>query len=284
MDIGLLLEGGGMRGIYTAGVLDYWMKRELHFPYMIGVSSGAWHATNYISRQPGRAKSITIDLAKDHRAISYRNWILKGSVFGFEFLFDKVPNELYPFDYTKYFQSEEQLTFVLTDPHTGKAVYYTKEDTPDQETLKQQLTAAISLPYVAKPAQWLGKTLFDGGVAEPLPLQKAIDDGYGKLVVLLVKEKGYRKKRSRLDLPARWVYSKYPLFVESIMQRYVRYNKIIDEMERLEAEGRLFILRPSVMIGLDRMGRNPVELEQMYKMGYSDAEQSYDALERWMSR
>jgi len=279
---GLLLEGGGMRGVYTAGVLDFWMERNLYFPYIVGISSGSWIAASYMSRQKGRSRSCMINYARDPRAISYRNWLLKGSLFGMDFLFGQLAKEFEPFDYETYFRSDQRLIFVLTDIHSGEAIYYSSEDAADEERLTKLLTASVSLPLVNRVVEWDGKSVFDGGVADSLPLLKALDDGYVNNVLVLNKAKGYRKSKTALDLLAASVHRRHPALAQAILNRYIRYNRMMEQIERMEEDGELFVIRPSRQLRAGRGERRPKRLTELYEMGYSDAAQCYDALAEWL--
>jgi len=278
---GLLLEGGGMRGVYTAGVLDCWMDRGLYYPYIIGISSGSWIATSYMSGQRGRSRTCMIDYARDRRAYSYGNWLRRGSLLGMEFLFGTLPDQLEPFDYETYYRSEQQLIVVITDASSGEAVFYTNEDTRDAANLSRLLTASVSLPLVSRLVEWQGKYVLDGGIADSLPLQKALDDGYCKNVLVLNKPKGYRKRRSILDYPAAWMNRRYPKLAKAILERYRHYNRTLEQIERLEEDGEVYVIRPSKDLKVGRGERRPEKLKALYELGYSDAKQSYEAMMQW---
>lgn len=279
---GLLLEGGGMRGVYTAGVLDFWMERNLYFPYIVGISSGSWIAASYMAKQRGRSRRCMIDYSRDPRAISYRNWLLKGSLFGMDFLFGELAKRIEPFDYDAYFRSDQQLIFVLTDAHSGEAVYYSSKDAAEEESFTRLLTASISLPLVSRIVEWDGRCFFDGGVADSLPLLKAQDDGYRNNVLVLNKAKGYRKTKTALDVLAASVHRKHPALAQAILNRYLKYNRMMEQIERLEEKGELFVIRPSRHMRAGRGERRPERLEELYEMGYADAASCHAALVNWL--
>ncbi len=189
--IGLVLEGGGMRGVYTAGVLEYFMEQDLYFPYVVGVSAGACNAVSYISKQPGRNKKVTIGYIRDHRYLSYRNLFRHKSIFGMDFIFNELPNKLVPFDYDAFYNSPQQFAIGTTDAHTGEPIYYTKHQLMQQTMPIVQ--ASSSLPFVATPIHYEGRTLFDGGLVDPIPVKKSLADGNKKHIIVLTKEQGYRK-------------------------------------------------------------------------------------------
>ena len=179
MQAGLVLEGGGMRGLYTAGVLEYFMEKDLYFPYNIGVSAGACMAASYLSRQKGRNKRVNLDFVEDKRYISFSNFIRKREIFGMDFIFDEIPNRLVPFDMDTFRESPEEFVIVTTDCETGEAVYYDKTNHGDD--LVKLLRASSSLPFVASSVEYKGRHLLDGGIVDPIPIKKAQADGYEKM-------------------------------------------------------------------------------------------------------
>ena len=195
---GLVLEGGGLRGIFTSGVLRYFMDRELYFPYVIGVSMGACNAVNYVARQPERNRIVNTRFLKESRYLSYRRLFLGGDLFGMDFIFDTIPNKLVPFDYDTFLASDTRLVIVATDCETGEALYYEKDDL-GRDCLTV-LRASSSLPFIARPVPFRGRTLMDGGLADSVPLERCLADGIRKAVLVLTREKGYRKKPSRFPV------------------------------------------------------------------------------------
>lgn len=277
--IGLVLEGGGMRGLYTSGVLDFFMEKDLYFPYVIGVSAGACNAASYLSKQIGRSRNININYANDPRYLSYTNLVKHGSLFGMDFLFDEIPNKLVPFDCETYNKSKQRFIIVTTDCTTGKVVYFDKDNCED---ILPILKASSSLPFVSPIVEYKGMKLLDGGIADPIPIRKSIDDGNTKNVVVLTRNKGYRKKPFKLKWLARRVYSKYDKLVEALVNRYKLYNQTLEYIGKLEKEGSIFVIRPSQPLDINRIERNPEKLEGLYKMGYEDAKKLYYKMEKWL--
>jgi len=194
---GLVLEGGGMRGLYTAGVLEYFMSQELYFPYVIGVSAGACMGASYLSRQAGRNKKVNIGFIEDKRYLSLSNFIKKRELFGMDFLFEEIPNKLVPFDMNTFKNSPEQFVVVATDCASGSAVYYDKEHHKDH--LLKIIRASSSLPFVAPSVFYDNRHLLDGGIADPIPIKKAESDGFEKNVIILTKPGGYFKRASKMS-------------------------------------------------------------------------------------
>lgn len=276
--VGLVLEGGGMRGVYTSGVLDYFMERNLYFPYVTGVSAGACNAISYISKQKGRSKKATIGSMDDPRYINYRNLIRHGYLLHMDLVFDEIPNKLIPFDYDVFFQSEQECVIGATDCRTGRPVYFQKKDCKD---LMQICRASSSLPFISPIVEIDGIPLLDGGIVDAIPIKKSIQDGNEKNVIVLTRNKGYRKKPARLKWLLKRVYPEYPKLQEAVLNRYRMYNETLDFIERLEKAGEVFIIRPSRQIKIGRMEKDTQKLIELYQLGYEDAKTMWEALQKW---
>ncbi len=279
-DNGLILEGGGMRGIYTAGVLEYFMEKERYFSYVIGVSAGACNAASYISRQPGRNRSVMVDYVRHPDYISLRNLMQKRELFGMDLIFDQIPNKLLPFDFQSFNAAKERFVIGTTDCLTGEPVYFEKSESPND--ILSIIRASSSLPFMSKAVTYKGHQLMDGGVADPIPFKKAIADGVEKPVIVLTKSKGYRKKPSRFSKTGRYFYKNYMGLTHALEMRWKLYNDQLEEIERLEKAGKVFVIRPSVDIKVKRAERDPEKLDQLFKQGYSDAQHAFEAMENWL--
>jgi predicted patatin/cPLA2 family phospholipase len=282
--IGMVLEGGGMKGVYTAGVLEFMMARQLYIPYVIGVSAGACQAASYISRQPGRNKKVSIDLVRDPRYLSYRNWFRERSLFGMRFIFDEIPNRIVPFDFATFEQSDQSLVVVTTDAMTGKPMYFHKEDTGDARRMLQIIQASSSLPFVSKPVTIQGQVLFDGGIADPLPIGQAIADGRRRNIVVLTKDEDYTIKPFRRERLLRAAYGKYPGLMQAMLDRHRTYNESMELILELAARGDVFLIRPSQPVQVGRLEKNISRLNELYELGYRDAESNYEALQAWLKQ
>ncbi|WP_069649311.1 patatin-like phospholipase family protein [Caloranaerobacter ferrireducens] len=276
---GLVLEGGGMRGCYTSGVLDFFMEKDLYFPYIIGVSAGACNASSYISRQKGRSIKINLDYAKDDRYISYKNLITKGSIFGMDFIFNEIPNKLIPFDFETFNKAKEKFIIVATDCKTGQPVYFDKDECED---VIKAIKASSSLPFVAPIVEMEGKFLLDGGIADPLPIKKSIEDGNKKNVIVLTRNRGYRKSPFKLKKLLKIIYSEYPGIIDAMLNRYKIYNNTLEYIEKLESEKKVFVIRPTKDMKVDRIERDVNKLKELYEMGYEDARRCYDEMMDWI--
>lgn len=267
---GLILEGGGMRGVFTCGVLDYFMDHDIRFPYTIGVSAGACNGLSYMSRQRGRGKYSNIDLLDKYHYIGIKQFLLKGNIMDFDLLFHTFPERIIPYHYDVYARSEERFEMVTTSCLTGKACYY--EEKNDPKRIIDIVKASSSLPFVCPISYVDGTPMLDGGIADSIPLERARELGYNQNVVILTRNKGYRKPDKPTSvLP--FFYRKYPALREAIRMRNALYNQQIDRVERQEAQGELVVIRPQRPIVVDRMERNPRKLLDLYEEGYQCAAQ-----------
>lgn len=277
---GLILEGGGMRGIYTAGVLEYFMEQDFYAPYVIGVSAGACFGASYLSRQKGRNRKVNIDYIKDPNYLSLRNYMKKRQLFGMDFIFDEIPNKIVPFNFEAFKDAKEEFVVVTTDCQTGTPVYYNKKE--DGENILTLLRASSSLPFIAPIVQYNGKSLLDGGIVDSIPIKKAEHDGFNKNIVILTRYGNYRKKKSNIGWILEKAYKDYPKLISAIVRRYEMYNETLDYIEEQERNGSVFVIRPSVPFKVGRIEKNQKKLEGLYKLGMEDAKKEFTRLEKWL--
>ncbi|MGN7943080.1 patatin family protein [Virgibacillus sp. 6R] len=277
---GLILEGGGMRGIYTAGVLEYFMEQDFYAPYVIGVSAGACFGASYLSRQKGRNRKVNIDYIKDPNYLSLRNYMKKRQLFGMDFIFDEIPNKIVPFNFEAFKDAKEEFVVVTTDCQTGIPVYYNKKE--DGENILTLLRASSSLPFIAPIVQYNGKSLLDGGIVDSIPIKKAEHDGINKNIVILTRYGNYRKKKSNIGWILEKAYKDYPKLISAIVRRYEMYNETLDYIEGQERNGSVFVIRPSVPFKVGRIEKNQKKLEDLYKLGMEDAKKEFTRLEKWL--
>lgn len=276
---GLVLEGGGMRGLYTAGILEYFLEEDIHFPYIIGVSAGACMAASYLSEQPGRNKTVNIDFVNDKRYLSLSNLIKNGELFGMDFIFDKIPNELVPLDVKKILSGKEEFVIVTTNCSTGEPMYFYKEDY-EEKTLGKLLRASSSIPFIADTVEYNGVQMLDGGIVDPLPIVKAESDGHEKNVVILTKPRGYYKKPGRMSNIIN--YNKHPKVDERMKIRYKHYNERLEYIFEQEKKGNVIVLAPSVDLGVGRTTRKPAKLEALYELGFNDAKEKAAEIKKFL--
>ena len=265
---GLILEGGGMRGVFTCGVLDNFMDRGIRFPYTIGVSAGACNGLSYMSGQRGRGKFSNIDLLEKYHYIGIKQLLTKGNIMDFDLLFHTFPEKIIPYDYARYAQIEERYEMVTTSCLTGRACYY--EEKRDPVRIIDIVKASSSLPFVCPIAYVDGEPMLDGGIADSIPLLRAKELGYDNNVVVSTRNKGYRKPDKPTSIPP-FFYRKYPALKAAIRHRNSLYNEQISLVERLENEGKLLVIRPEKPIEVDRMERDTRKLLNLYEEGYNVA-------------
>ena len=265
---GLVLEGGGMRGVFTCGVLDNLMDRGIRFPYTIGVSAGACNGLSYMSGQRGRAKYSNIDLLDKYHYVSLKHLIFKGNIMDFDLLFEEFPQRIIPYDYPAFARCPERYEMVTTSCLTGQACYF--EEKNDPERIIDIVRASSSLPFVSPISYVDGEPMLDGGIADSIPLERAQSLGFDNNLVVLTRNKGYRKPSKPTSVPP-FFYRHYPHLREAIRRRNEVYNSQIELVERLEAEGRLTVLRPEKPITVSRIERDSRRLSDLYDEGYAIA-------------
>ncbi len=267
-NLGLVLEGGGMRGVFTCGVLDYLMDHNIRFPYIIGVSAGACNGLSYVSRQRGRAKYSNIDLLAKYNYIGLKHLLKKRNIMDFDLLFREFPEHILPYDYDTFFASPERYVMVTTNCLTGEANYL--EDKQDKHRVLDIVRASSSLPFVCPIVNVDDIPMLDGGIVDSIPLKRAIHDGYEKNVVVLTRNRGYRKDSKDVKIPS-LVYRKYPKLREALGRRNALYNEQLELVERMEDEGRITVVRPLKPITVDRIEKDIRKLTDFYNEGYACA-------------
>lgn len=271
--IGLILEGGGMRGIYTAGVLDFFIDKNIDVNLVIGVSAGGCHAASYLSKQYKRAYHTNVDYINDKEYLSFRNLIRTGSIFGMDLMFNKIPNELYLYDHEAFNKSNTKFVVVATNCETGTAEYFELKDMKKDITYLQ---ASCSIPMFSNMVDIDGYKLVDGGVADSIPIEYALNQGYKKNIVILTRDKTYRKNKVKFTSFIRSRYKKYPKLVKSIENRHINYNKSLDLVNSLEKKGDALVIRPKFPVKVSQIEKNIDKLTQLYNDGYNDAKESYN--------
>ena len=265
----LVLEGGGLRGVFTCGVLDCFMDKGIRFPFTVGVSAGACNGLSYMSGQRGRAKSSNIDLMDKHHYVGFKYLLTQGCIMDYKLLFEDFPEKIIPYDYEAYFANTDRFVMVTTNCLTGKAEYL--EEKSDSKRVMDIVRASSSLPYVTKITYVDGVPMLDGGIADSIPVEYAKSQGYERMVVILTRNKGYRKNEKQLPVP-KFIYRKYPELRKTLASRNAEYNRTMEMIERLEDEGRMTVIRPVHPIEVDRMEKDTDKLRALYQEGYELAE------------
>ena len=280
----LVLEGGATRGVFTSGALDYLMEKDFYTSYVIGVSAGSCNALGYVSKQPGRTRDCMIHKEKEYSYYyGFRKFIKEKSLMDMDMVFDRYPNEIYPFDYDTYFASDIECEIVTTNCVTGRAEYMTEDS--DKQRLMKICRASCSMPLICPMVNVDGIPYLDGGLADSIPIERAMEIGNGKSIVILTRNPGYRKKmpsRATVQLYRR-AYKKYPNLIRSIVNRSIVYNRTMKRIEQLESEGKIFVLRPLIPT-VSRLEKDYDTLMHFYEHGYRLMRKEYDELMRFLEK
>ena len=263
---GLVLEGGGMRGVFTSGVLDAFMKYDLYFRYVVAVSAGACNGLSYMSRQPRRARISNIDMLAKYDYIGLRHLVTQGCIFDPKLLYDRFPNELIPFDYNTYFRNESLFEMAVTNCNTGR-VEYLSEHAGNRQRLIDICRASSSLPYVSKIVEIDGQPYLDGGIIDSIPVEHAVSMGHEYNVVIMTRNRGFRNSSRDLKIP-HYIYRNYPRLRVALSHRVAVYNAQLEAVERMEDEGRISVIRPQRPMDVGRMEKDVRKLEALYEEGY----------------
>lgn len=280
IDAALVLEGGGLRGMFSGGVLRRFMDDKLYCDYVIGVSMGACTAANYVSRQPERNRIVNTRFLGDRRYLSYRRLLTGGDLFGMDFIFREIPRRLVPFDFDTFYSSPVRLVTVVTDCHTGRAEYFEKSDLG--EDYLTVLKASSSLPLIARPVEFRGRTFMDGGLADSVPIRKAMEDGKKKRILVLTRPRGYRKSPSRMPGLLLRRYRRFPRMLEALADRHRVYNETMDFIDTLEERGEVFVIRPTGTPAAGRVEKNKDKVYLAYDEGYEAASRLMPALGEYL--
>lgn len=277
---GLVLEGGGMKGMYTAGVLDFFLDKGLDFSSVYGVSAGACHMCSYLSKQRGRALDVGIDYLDSKKYCSVESLLTTGDLFNVKTAYHLIPEYLNPYDYAAFDRYEGRAYAVVTNIVTGKPEYLRIRDMKkDIDAIR----ASASLPLVSRNVKIGGKLYLDGGIADAVPIQKSIMDGNRKNVVILTKEEGYvRKPTSHLEL-IKLRYLKYPKVYELMAKRHIAYNKMLEYLAKQQENGQAFVIRPKKKSDVGRIEKDAEKLKALYEEGYRDAEGCFELLQNYLN-
>lgn len=281
MKTALVLEGGSLRCMFTAGVLDTLMSEKIAADGIIGVSAGTLTGVNWVSNQPGRTREINVGFAADPRYMGVRNLFLHRSIFNFDFMFGEICASLVPFDYKAFHSSPVRFTAVCTDCRTGQPIYFEKSECTE---IFSAMRASASLPLLAPKVMVEGIPCLDGGCSVSIPYQQAIDEGYEKIVVITTREHGYQKppvSRSMAKLYAK-AYPDCPQLVRSLITLPRRYDKELTELDRLERDRRVFVIRPPKPVTVSRTEKDVRKLQALYEEGVATAERQLSNLRAYL--
>lgn len=279
MKIGLVLEGGGMRGLYTAGVLDVMMEHQFMPDVVCGTSAGVTFGVNLLSQQKGRVLRYNCRYAGDRRYVSLHSWLTTGNMINRDFAYDLLPRELDPFDEETFEQSKAAFYATITNMRTGQAEYVRITNTWQQMDV---IRASASLPIICQPVEWQGEKYLDGGLVDNIPLDKCTELGCDKIIIVLTRPLEY-VRNDHIAGVCRLFYPRYKALLRAIEQRNDRYNAHLQQIRRLEQEGKVFVLRPSENISVGRLEKDVARLQALHQLGMADATRLWDDLVRYLS-
>lgn len=282
MKRGLILEGGAMRGLFTAGVIDVLMENGIEFDGLVGVSAGAAFGCNYKSKQMGRVLRYNLDYCRDPRYCSIRSLIKTGDMFGAEFCYRTLPDELDLFDYETFDRESMEFHVVATEVKTGEPIYKCFDKTEDD--LLEWLRASASMPLASRIVEVGGYELLDGGISDSIPLKYFEDLGYDKNVVVLTQPLDYVKSPNKLMPLMKRVLKKYPKLLETMANRHNEYNETTSYVKGREAEGSAFVIRPDEPLNIGRVEHDPAKLKAVYELGRQTCERQLEALKAFLRK
>lgn len=277
---GLIIEGGGMRGIYAAGVLDVFLENKIEFDGVIGVSAGAIQGCSFVSGQKGRSIRFYKKYCKDDRFMSLKSLIKTGNIIGTDFCYHEIPDTLDLYDYDAFEKSLTKFYVSCTNVETGKPEY------PEVTDMKKQvdlIRASASLPLVSQIVEVEGKKYLDGGCTDSIPLRGFQKMGYQKNVVVLTRHDGYVKKPQKMFF-VKLVYRKYPKFCYALSKRHVRYNRTVEDIKKQQEEGRIFLIQPSQELDIRRLSKDTDKIQKIYEIGVRDAKEALPELKAWLKQ
>lgn len=278
-EVGLVLEGGGMKGVYTCGVLDFFLDKELEFRSCYGVSAGACCLCSFLSKQKGRGYHVTVDYLEDKNYCGIYSLFTTGDLFGAEMCYHKIPEELYPYDYDTYNGYQGNFYSVVTNIETGRPEYIPIKDMKkDIDAIR----ASASLPLVSRNVKWKQGLYLDGGISDAIPLRRSIKDGNKKNIVIMTKETGYRRQPLSSTAIFKLWYRKYPKVYELMKNRHNTYNETLDYIDSQVKAGNTFLIQPKHKSNVGRIEKDRTKLEMLYREGYQDAAGCYESLLKFL--
>jgi len=280
--VALVLQGGAVRGAFTAGVLDVFLENKIYFQYVSAVSAGALNALNYLSQQIGRSKSLFTNVMSDKKFMNKKYLLTKKTLFNFDYLFNEVALERLPFDFKTYEENKAKLIVATTSCESGQPTYHEKDV---EKHFFKAIAASASLPFFSAPIKINNQFYLDGGLSTPIPFKKALEDGYKKIVVITTRDKSYRKdeNKKQKEKLLKLLYGKYPRFIETTISYPKTYNIEADLLEKLEDENTAFVIRPKEPILLKRTEKNEEELEKVYYRGRKAGEETLNELIKFLN-
>jgi len=277
----IVLEGGGLRGAFTSGVLEYLMEVELDFDRVVGVSAGACVGASFVSKQKERNRKVNVEYPSDKRYMGFRHLLTTGSYFNMKFVFGELPTKLVPFDEVAFFRNPAEFDVVITSLSTGNSRILNKQDMATIG-VSRSLVASSSIPLLSKPVDIGGELFFDGGVSDSIPVKYALEK-HKRAVVVLTRPRAYRKDKIKNTFPFKLAFRKHPKFLKVLLNRNEEYNQTLDFCEQMEREGKLFIIAPSAEFSIGRTEPNFEKRLALYRHGYDLIRSEFENLQRFLN-
>lgn len=278
----LVLEGGGFRGIFTAGILEVFLEKNLFFESVYGVSAGAAYGVSYLSQQAGRNIAVN-DYIGDRRYCSLNNLIRKGSLFSWDFIYEEIPQLIIPFGYDVLKNSPSMFYVGTSNCLTGESEFFLLNEV-DKKDFRTVLAASSSLPLIAPIVSYNGKLLLDGGLSDSIPFEYALNHGHKRAVVILTQPKNYIKEPMKFGPLFKWYYRKYPKVYEMLQNRSEQYNASVHRLEKLEKEGTVYVIRPEEKLEVSRLENKPCKTAKVYAEAMELARRKIEDFEGWLNQ
>lgn len=278
----LILEGGAMRGIYTAGVLDILLKNKIFVDAVIGVSAGSIHGCSYVSEQYERSISYYKKCRNDYRFLSFKSWIKSGNICDTDYCYDEVPNKIYPFDHDTFEKSKTKFYVTVTNVETGNPEYIYLKSLRGKNI--DYLRASASMPVVSQIVEIDGKKYLDGGMSDSIPIEYFRNLGYDKCIIVKTKDKYYKKTKEKILPIAKKVYKDYPKFVKRLKERHIDYNNQISLIRELEKNKEVLVIEPSKKLKISRLDKNMKNIIDAYNQGRIDAGNKLKDIRRFLKK
>ncbi|SDM27959.1 Predicted phospholipase, patatin/cPLA2 family [Halarsenatibacter silvermanii] len=270
-----------MRGAYTAGVLDLFLEEEIMFPYIIGVSAGANNGANFVAGQKERSKRIFLNYSQKKRFMGLKNLLKKRNYFGMDFIYEVLPFEIDPFDFEAFANSSAKFKVVLTDRESGNPVYMEHKDYCPEFFVKKILRASSTLPLICSPVKIEDNFYLDGGISAPIPVKKAIRDGYKYNVLVLTREEDYYKKPAKIRPLFKLFYRNFPGLLQKLQNRHNIYNECLNFVRKLEENNRVFVFRPQNEVKVNILENDRQKIKDLYEKGYSETKNRMENFKEW---
>ena len=277
----IVLEGGGLRGAFTSGVLEYLLEKELNFDRVVGVSAGACIGASFLSGQKGRNRKVNVEYPSDERYMGFRHLLTSGSYFNMKFVFGELPRKLVPFDEPAFYRNPAEFDVITTSLNSGKRVVFPKKEI-ERIGIDKVLVASSSIPLLSRSVEIGDRLFYDGGVADPIPVKFALSH-HEKVVVVLTQPWGYRKKELKSSFPFKLAFRKYPEFLEAFLHRNEEYNRTLEFCEQMEREGKIYLLAPSPEFSIRRTEKSLEKRMSFYNHGYMLMRKEFENLQEFLN-